>query len=65
MYSVTYKTQRMVDTVYKKLSGEEIPMSQTSNPMFAKNVKYSDKVYRNMILEMNSAIRQQRHLSPE
>jgi hypothetical protein len=33
--------------------------------MFAKNVKYTDKVYRNMILEMNEAIRQQRRLSPE
>ena len=65
MYSVTYKTQRMVDMVYKKLSGEEIPMSQTSNPMFAKNVSYNDQVYRNMIIEMNKTIRQQRRLSPE
>ena len=65
MYSVSYKTQRMVNTVYKKLSGEEIPMSQTSNPMFAKNVSYNDEVYRNMIKEMNKTIRQQRRLSPE
>ena len=65
MYSVTYKTQRMVDMVYKKLSGEEIPMSQTSNPMFAKNVSYNDQVYKNMIIEMNKTIRQQRRLSLE
>ena len=65
LYSLTFKTQRVIGDIYKKLSGEEIPTSQSSNPMFAKNVKYTDKVYRNMILEMNAAIRQQRHLSPE
>ena len=65
LYSLTFKTQRVIGDIYKKLSGEEIPTSQSSNPMFAKNVKYTDKVYRNMILEMNAAIRQQRYLSPE
>jgi len=50
---------------YKKLSGEEIPTSLSSNPIFAKNVKFSDKVYRKMILEMNASIRQQRRLSLE
>tara|TARA_E500000318_G_scaffold38065_1_gene36678 strand:- start:958 stop:1455 length:498 start_codon:yes stop_codon:yes gene_type:complete len=65
MYSVTYKTQRMIDSLYKKLSGEEIPTSQTSNPIFAKNVSFSDEVYKNMIKEMNKSIKQQRRLSPE
>jgi len=31
--------------------------------MFAKNVSYSDKIYRNMIIEMNKFIKQQRHRS--
>ena len=65
LYSVSYKTQRMIGSLYKKLSGEEIPTSQTSNPMFAKNVSFSDEVYRNMIKEMNAIIKQQRRLSPE
>ena len=47
------------------LSGEEIPTSLSANPMFAKNVKFSDKVYRKMILEMNASIKQQRRLSLE
>ena len=63
VYSLSYKTKRVVDSIYKKLSGEEIPTSQTSNPMFAKNVCYSDKVYRQMIIEMNKFIKQQRHHS--
>ena len=49
--------------MYNKLEGEEIPTSNTHNPMFAKNVCYSDKVYRNMIIEMNKFIKQQRHHS--
>jgi len=65
IYKVSYKGARMIESFYKKLAGEEIPESPSSNPLFLKNVKYTDKVYRNMIKEMNSFIRQQRYLSPE
>jgi hypothetical protein len=65
LYTLSYKTERVISGIYKKLSGEEIPTSLSGNPMFAKNVKYTDKVYRNMILQMNEVIRQQRRLSPE
>ena len=44
-----------------KHNGEEIPTSPSKNPMFKRNVKYSDKVYRNFIKEMNATIKQQRH----
>jgi hypothetical protein len=60
LYQLSYKAQRMLTSLYKKLEGEEIPTSPSSNKMFAKNVKYNDKVYRNFIKEMNAAIRQQR-----
>ena len=43
------------------LSGEEIPTSRQGNPLFLKNVSYNDKVYRNMIIEMNKLIKQQQH----
>ena len=61
LYELSYKGKRMISSVYKKLNGEEIPMSESANPMFAKNVSYSDKVYRNMIIRMNKYIREQRH----
>ena len=64
LYEVSYKGRRMLGSMYKKLSGEEIPESPSVNPMFLKNVSYTDKVYRNMIIEMNKFIRQQRHPSP-
>lgn len=63
LYEVSYNTRRMLSSMYKKLNGEEIPVSPASNPMFKKNVSYTDKVYRNMIKEMNAFIKQQRHLS--
>jgi len=77
LYTLSYKTKRMIDSLYKKLNGEEIPTSPkklngeeiptspSKNPMFKRNVKYSDKVYRNFIKEMNASIRQQRHHAPE
>ena len=64
LYGLTFKTQRVISSIYKKLSGEEIPTDK-NHRMFAKNVKYSDKVYRNMIIEMNKLRRQQQRLSPE
>ena len=54
LYNLSYKGKRMITSIYKKLSGEEIPMTAENNPMFKKNVSYSDKVYRNMIKTMNA-----------
>ena len=60
LYEISYKGKRMISSIYKKLNGEEIPMTESANPMFAKNVSYTDKVYRNMIKSMNKEIREQR-----
>jgi len=64
LYQLSYKSQRVLKSIYDKLEGTEIPDSQ-HNPMFHRNVSYTDKVYRNMIKEMNKTIRQQRHSSQE
>jgi hypothetical protein len=65
LYQLSYKSVRMISNIYKKLNGEEIPVSISNNSMFKKNVSYADKVYRNMIKEMNAITRQQRHQLPE
>ena len=44
--------------VFRKKEG-----NRRVNPMFLKNVKYTDKVYRNFIKKMNKTIRQQQRLS--
>ena len=63
LYQLSYKAQRMISSLYKKLEGEEIPESRTSNPMFLSDVSYTDKVHRNFIKKLNESIRQQQRLS--
>ena len=63
LYELSYKGRRMVSSMYKKLNGEELPEAKSVNPLFLANASYTDKLYRDMIKEMNAFIRQQRHLS--
>jgi len=63
LYELSYKGKRLVTSMYQKLNGEEIGESPSMNPLFRHDASYMDKVYRNMIVEMNEFIRQQRHLS--
>lgn len=65
LYTLSYKSKRVITSIYKKLNGEEMPTSPSQNPMFLKNVSYMDKRYREAIKNMNEFIRRQRHLSPE
>jgi hypothetical protein len=60
LYCLSDKAKRVVRDIYRKLEGEEIPTSLSHNPMFLKNVSYNDKVYRNMIIEMNAYYRKER-----
>jgi len=63
LYQLSYKAQRMLTSVYKKLEGEEIPESKSSNPQFLADVSYTNKVHRNYIKKLNQSIRQQQHRS--
>jgi DNA-binding MarR family transcriptional regulator len=65
LYRLTIKSTRMIQSVYRKLNGEEIPVSPSSNKIFRKNVPYTHKIYKDMIIEMNNTIKQQRHRAPE
>ena len=51
--------------MYNQLSGKELSEEPYINPMFNKNVKYTDKVYRNMIKKMNKITRQQQRPSQQ
>ena len=61
LYQLSTKGKRVTTSIYKHLNGKEIPTSNDGNPMFLRNVSYTDKVYRNFITEMNAFTRQQRH----
>ena len=61
LYQLSQKGKRVTTSIYKYLNGKEIPTSNDGNPMFLRNVSYTDKVYRNFIIKMNAFIKQQRH----
>ena len=61
LYQLSNRGKRVTTSIYKYLNGQEIPSSSDGNPMFLKNVSYTDKVYRNFIIEMNQTTKQQRH----
>lgn len=65
LYTLSYKAKRIATSVYKKLNGEEMPTSPSQNPMFLKNVSYTDRRYREAIINMNKFIKQQQHHAPE
>lgn len=65
LYEISYKGKRVIGSIYNKLNGEEIPVTQSSNPIFAKNVSYSDRRYKEFIKEMNAFVKQQRRHAPE
>ena len=51
----------MINSVYKKLNGEEIP--DYTNPMFRHDATYMQKVTKKFIKKLNKSIKQQQHLS--
>tara|TARA_R100001224_G_C3966583_1_gene131005 strand:- start:26 stop:475 length:450 start_codon:yes stop_codon:yes gene_type:complete len=53
LYELTYKGKRMINNVYAKLNGEDIPENPVNNPVFKHDVKYRDKVFRNYIKKIN------------
>lgn len=65
LYMLSSKGNNIVNLIYKKLAGQELPTSPSKNPMFRKNVSFTDKVYRTAIKKMNESIRQQQYRAPE
>jgi hypothetical protein len=64
-YSLSYRATRLVEEVYRILEGKEIPTSESTNPMFKRNVSYTDKVYRNFIMNLRAKSKQQQRHAPE
>lgn len=65
IYQLSAKAIRVVNDIYRKLNGDEIPVSLTANALFHKNVSYNDKVYRNMIIQMNAYQRANKYKKPK
>lgn len=66
LYELGFKGKKLVSSIYKKLNMQEtISESPYRNPIFKSDTKYSNKVYRKIIKEMNESIRQQQRHAPE
>jgi CDP-diacylglycerol pyrophosphatase len=66
LYGTTYKTTRVIGSLYKKLNGEPYPESYQSNPLYFKTkVPLSHKLYGKYIKKINASIEQQRRRSLE
>lgn len=62
LYTLSFKGKRIMNAVYKKLSGDDIiSENPRKNPIFKKNASSQYVAYRGMIMEMNEAIRLQQH----
>jgi len=64
-YCLSFKAIRMISSIYDMLEGKEIPTSDSYNPMFARNVGYKDKVYRNFIMRLKSQSKRKFHGPPK
>lgn len=65
LYVLSKKSKNIVNGIYEKLNGARVPMTYDNNPMYAKDVPYTDKVYKQMIKRMNEARKLQPHQLPE
>jgi hypothetical protein len=65
IYQISPDGKRVVQSIYRMLKGEEMPITPKYNPMFKNNAKYMSKVYRNSIRELNSYLKQQQRPSHE
>jgi len=58
LYNISHKGKHVVNTVYKKLQGDDISMHNSR--MFNVNSKFTDNMYRQAIVKMNEELRKDR-----
>lgn len=60
IYNLTYKAKRVIGYTYSLLEGKEFPTEDQNNPVFKRNCTFSDKMYRQVMMQINEAQRQHR-----
>ena len=60
VYNLTYQAKRIIEYVYAILHGKKFPTDRHNNPVFKRDVSFSDKMYRNVMMEINEVQRQHR-----
>lgn len=67
IYEVSHKTKKMITCLYNMLNREDVDINTnpTKSKLFRKNIRYTDKVYRNFIYKINKERKQLRRRSRE
>jgi hypothetical protein len=67
LYELSFKAKKMINSIYKKLNGEEpIPTTPSRNPMFKKKAGFTDKVFAIAIRNFNKEFKESKqHLDTE
>ena len=60
VYNLTYKAKRIITYAYSLLHGKEFPTMPDNNPVFKRNVSFTDKMYRQVMMQINEVQRQHR-----
>ena len=56
IWKVTFKTKKLVASLYNKLEGGPISENYQFNPLFKKTAGFAHKTYKNAILKMNKEL---------
>ena len=60
VYNLTYKGKRVVNYAYSLLEGKEFPTTADNNPVFRRDCSFTDKMYKQVMMQINEAQRQHR-----
>ena len=61
LYELSFKAKKMINSIYKKLNGEEpIPVKPSRNPMFNKKAGFTDKVFAIAVKNFNQEFKESR-----
>jgi len=60
VYNLTYKAKRVIGYAYALLEGKEFPTMPDNNPVFKRNVSFTDKMYKQVMMQINEVQRQHR-----
>jgi len=60
VYNLTYKAKRVVDYTYAILHGKEFPTTAENNPVFKRDCSFTDKMYKQVMMQINEVQRQHR-----
>ncbi len=63
VYKLTYKAQRMLTSFYNKLEGEDLPMTDSQNPLIRKKLSYTDTRYRDFLIKMTKELHDKNNAS--